>query len=57
MSRWSQNTSAIIMNFDQVYNFIKNYFTRVKYKQNIFSKSNKLTLKSVIHKNKSKPII
>lgn len=30
--------STIAINLDQVYNFIKNYFKRVKYKQNVLFK-------------------
>ena len=41
-----------IINFDQVYNSIKNYFERAKYKQNIFSKQNQLTFKLVTIQNK-----
>lgn len=41
-----------IINFDQVYNSIKNYFKRTKYKQNIFSKQNQLTFKLVTIQNK-----
>lgn len=32
------STDIITMNFDQVYNFIRNYFERVKYKQKVLSK-------------------
>ena len=48
--------STIAMNFNQVCNFIKNYFKEAKYKQSIFLKWNGLILKSVISKSKSKPI-
>lgn len=48
--------SVVTMNFNQVCNFIRNYFEEAKYKQNIFSKWNKLTLKSIISKSKGKPI-
>lgn len=50
------STSIIAMNFDQVCNSISNYFKRVKYKQSVFLKWNKLTLKLVISKSESKPI-
>lgn len=50
------STSIIIINFDQVFNSIRNYFERAEYKQSIFSKWNKLTLKSVITKSKGKLI-
>lgn len=50
------NINAITINFDQVYNSIKNYFNGAKYKQSIFSKQNGLTLKSVISKRKGKLI-
>lgn len=50
------NTSAIAINLNQVYVFIKTYFERAKYKQNSFFKFNKLTIKFVINKNKRKSI-
>lgn len=45
------STYALTLDFDQVYNSIKNYFKEVKYKQNIFFKQNKATIKSVINRN------
>lgn len=50
------STNIIIINFDQVCNSNKNYFERSKYKQNVFSKWNKLTFKSVISKSEGKLI-
>ena len=50
------STSAVAMNFDQVCDFIRNYFEKAKYKQSILSKRNKLSLKSVISKSEGKPM-
>lgn len=50
------NTSTIAINFDQVCNSINNYFERAEYKQSVLLKWNKLTLKLVISKSKSKLI-
>ena len=47
---------AIVINFDQVCNSIKNYFEGVKYKQSVLLKKNKLIFKSVISKSKVKPM-
>lgn len=32
------NISAIVLNFDQICNSIRNYFEKAKYKQSVFSK-------------------
>lgn len=50
------NTNAVTRNFNQVYNIIRNYFKKAKYKQNILLIWNKLTLKLVIIKNEDKLI-
>lgn len=50
------STSTIAMNFDQVCDSFRNYFKVAEYKRNVFSKWNKLTLKSVISKSKAKPM-
>lgn len=48
------STISIIINFNEVCNSIRNYFEGAEYKQSIFSKWNKLTVKSIISKNKDK---
>lgn len=48
------STNKVTINFDLVCNFINNYFEKAKYNQNVYSKQNKLTLKSVIGKNNGK---
>lgn len=50
------STSTIIINFNQVYYSIKNYFEEVQYKQIFFLKQNKLIFKSIINKSEGKPI-
>lgn len=50
------STNTVIMNFDQVYKSIKNYFEGAVYKQSVFLKQNKPTFNSVINKSEGKPI-
>ena len=50
------SVSIVTINFDQVCNFIRNYFKGAEYKQSVFLKWNKLTFKLVISKNKGKLI-
>lgn len=52
----NMSMSVVAMNFDHVYNSIKNDFEEDKYNQSVFLKWNRLKIKSVISKNKSKLI-